>query len=187
MLAATGFLLMLVAVPLFPSAPFLKYDTGDIPVLIGAFALGPWLGVWIALLKDLLYLLFHFTPETLVGAPMNFLAGATYACTAGGFYALRKTKTRAAISLGLGALVCTTVMALANLTVLPLFMRVFMPDVPPVDRHTLVTLLWSTIVPFNLLKASLNGVLCFLVYKKISPVLKTARWELAGAVAAESP
>jgi riboflavin transporter FmnP len=39
-------------------------------------------------------------------------------------------------------------------------------------------LLLTVIVPFNLIKATLNGVLVFVVYKRISPILKAAHWEL---------
>ncbi len=175
-MAALGFVLMsMLQVPLFPSAPFLQYDAGDIPILIAAFALGPWMGVAAAAVKNVLFLVFHMSPETWVGAPMNFLAGGTFALVAGSLYWLRKTKTRAVLSLGAGVAVSTAVMLGANLLVLPWFMAIFFPGVP---FGTTQALLIGTILPFNLLKGGLNAVLCFLVYKRVSPILKAARWEL---------
>lgn len=175
-LSAVGVCLMLlVEVPLFPLAPYLKYDAGDLPVLVGAFALGPASGVAIALLKNLLYLLLRGTPETwFVGVPMNLLAGASFAAVAGYIYSTRKTKVRAVTALALGGLVSTAVMFLANMLVLPVFLRVFLGAPTDVSMHMLLTV----IVPFNLLKAAINGVLVFFVYKRVSPVLKAARWDL---------
>ncbi|MBM3463091.1 MAG: ECF transporter S component [Armatimonadetes bacterium] len=174
-LSALGCLLMFVQVPLFPSAPFLTYDAGDIPVLIAAFALGPWKGVAAAALKNVLFLFLHPTPDLFVGAPMNFLAGASMAFVAGSLYQARKTKTRAIVSLVVGVAAMTVVMLGANLLVLPWFVRVFFPGVPAEVKGAM---LLGTILPFNVLKGSINAVLCFLVYKRISPVLKAANWEM---------
>lgn len=178
-LSAVGLCLMLlVEVPLFPSAPYLKYDAGDLPVLIGAFALGPASGVAIALLKNLLYLLVRGTPETwFIGAPMNLLAGASFAWVAGHVYSTRKTKARAVAALVLGGLVSTAVMLVANGLVLPIVLRTFLDAPVDVSMHLLLTV----IVPFNLMKAAINGVLVFFVYKRVSPVLKAARWDLPAA------
>lgn len=175
-LSTVGLCLMLIVeVPFFPSAPYLKYDAGDLPVLVGAFALGPASGAAIALMKNLLFALLRGTPETwLIGAPMNLLAGASFALVAGRLYAIRKTRTQAMVALALGGLASTVVMLGANLLVLPVFLRVFIGAPGDVPTRLLVTV----ILPFNLLKSALNGVLVFVVYKRISPVLKAARWEL---------
>lgn len=173
-LAAFGVGLWFFEVPLIPAAPFLKYDPGDIPVLIGAFALGPLTGVAISFLKCAVYVIMHASPDAFVGGFMNFLAGASFAVCAGNIYFLKKTKTRAVVSLVAGGLFSTLFMVAANLVVLPWFLRLFYPGAPDVT----VDFLLAVIVPFNLVKATLNGVLVFVVYKKISPVLKAAHWEL---------
>lgn len=174
-LSAVGFCLMLFEVPLLPSSPYLKYDAGDLPVLIGAFALGPASGVAIALIKNLLYLITRGTPETwFIGAPMNLLAGASFAMVAGYVYSARKTKVQAVTALALGGLVSTAVMLAANMLVLPIFMRVFLDVHVDISTQKLLTIF----APFNLIKATLNGVLVFFVYKRVSPVLKDARWDL---------
>ena len=179
-LAATGWILMeLIQVPLFPQAPYLRYDAGDIPVLIAALALGPWRGVAVAAMKVLLFALFHPSPDILVvGAPMNFLAGASFALVAGTLYCgPRKTRAFGILGLTLGGIASAMLMIGANLTVLPLFLRIFMPQVSPPDPATLRALLVGTILPFNLIKSGLNGVLVFFVYKRISPTLKAWNWE----------
>lgn len=170
-LAAAGITLMATTeLPLFPSAPFLKYDAGDVPVLIAAFTLGPVMGVGVAFVKSFIHLSLHGTPEAFIGAPMNFLAGASFAWCAGSIYALKKTKTRAILSLIGGGLFATVVMVGANLLVLPAFVRWFAPGGPSLSFRLLMTV----IVPFNLIKVSINGVLFFLVCKRISPIFKTS-------------
>lgn len=179
-LSAVGLCLMLlIEVPLIPGVTWLKYDLGDIPVLIGAFALGPMAGVGISLLKNLIFLILRGTPEAFVGAPMNFLAGASFALCAGNLYFVEKTRNRAMLSLLAGGLFSTVVMFGANLLVLPWFLYFFFPGAPPVT----VGYLLAIVVPFNLIKGGLNGVLVFGVYKRISPVLKAANWELPARTA----
>ena len=57
MLAAVAVVLMLFEFPLPFLPPFYKIDASELPVIIGAFAMGPWAGVLIELLKVLLNLL----------------------------------------------------------------------------------------------------------------------------------
>lgn len=173
-LAAVGLLLQQLEISIFPMAPYLKYDAGDLPVLIGAFALGPMIGACVALLKNVLFVMLRGTPDAFVGAFMNFLAGASFAICAGYPYFLKKTKTRAVLSLMAGGTASVIVMYLANLLILPAYIHLFFPDAPPATSHFLLTV----IIPFNVIKAGLNGVLVFLVYKRISPILKAAHWEL---------
>ncbi|HBF76360.1 MAG TPA: ECF transporter S component, partial [Clostridiaceae bacterium] len=56
-LSALSFVLMLIEFPLPIFPEFLKIDLGDIPAIIGGFALGPFAGFLIELIKNLLHLL----------------------------------------------------------------------------------------------------------------------------------
>lgn len=58
MLTAVAFALQFIEtpIPLMPS--FVKLDLSDLPPLLGTFALGPWWGVAIQLVKNLLHLPF---------------------------------------------------------------------------------------------------------------------------------
>ena len=51
MLAAVAVVLMLFEVPLPFLPPFYKIDASELPVIIGAFAMGPWAGALIELIK----------------------------------------------------------------------------------------------------------------------------------------
>jgi riboflavin transporter FmnP len=164
MLAALAVVVMNVQVPLLPAAPFLKYDPSDVVVLIGGFALGPAEGLAIAVLKDLAYLFAHASPWEFVGVPMNLLAVVSLVWPAATFYWARKTRVRAVLALTLGGLYSVSTMALANLLVLAPFFR-FMGL--PVPDH-LTTFVVQAIIPFNIVRCALNGVITFVIYKRVS-------------------
>ena len=75
MLAGIAVVLMLFDIPL-PFAPsFYQIDLSELPVLIGAFAMGPMAGVLIELIKVLLNLVINGTDTAFVGEFANFLIG----------------------------------------------------------------------------------------------------------------
>ena len=57
-LGAVGFVLMLLEFPLaFLIPSFIKFDFSELPALIAAFSFGPFYGVLVCLIKNLLHLL----------------------------------------------------------------------------------------------------------------------------------
>ena len=67
------------------------------------------------------------------------------------------------IGLIAGVIIATAVMCLMNYLVTPYYMGA--------PREAVVAMLIPVIIPFNLLKAGLNAVITFLVYKRISGFL----------------
>lgn len=93
MLGAVAGILMLVEFPLpFLAPPFYEMDFSELPVLVGAFAMGPAAGMLIELVKILLNLVLNGTATAGVGEAANFLMGCAFVVPAGIFY--RKKKTR---------------------------------------------------------------------------------------------
>jgi len=73
----------------------------------------------------------------------------------------------------------TLVMIPCNLVLLPLFQRLFFPNASPAQPDQVLMLLLTVFIPFNLIKGSLTSVLTFLVYKRVSPTLKSVpRWDV---------
>lgn len=64
----------------------------------------------------------------------------------------------------LGALVQTAAMVLMNMIFTPLFMGA--------PLETVLALMIPAIIPFNVLKAGINGVITFFLYKSISHLMK---------------
>ena len=102
MLAAVAAVLQFIeiSIPIMPS--FVKLDLSDLPALLGAFALGPWWGAVIQLVKNLLHL--PFGSSAGVGELCNFLLGGVFVIVAGLVYHHRKSRGSALWGSALGAL-----------------------------------------------------------------------------------
>lgn len=161
MVAISCVLVLLIRIP-FPPAPFLVYDPADIPIYITTFAFGPVAGVIVTLIVSLIQA-FVLGGDGLYGFLMHFVATGLFAVVAGCIYKHKKTKKEAVIAIVVGVLVMVAVMAMANLVITPLFMGV--------PRKAVVAMLIPIIIPFNLLKGGVNGLVTFLVYKRISAFL----------------
>jgi riboflavin transporter FmnP len=154
---------LLIHFPIIPQAPFLLYDPGDVPVLIAGFKFGAPLGIMVTAIVAVLFGL--ITGE---GGPwgilMHFLATGTYVLVASLIYSKNRTRQGALLGLIVAPLFMTGVMVLANLVVTPIYLGV--------ERNVVVGMLLPAIIPFNLLKGTINGALTFLLYKKVSHILE---------------
>ena len=162
MTAVSAVLLLIVRIP-FPPAPFLVYDPADVPIYITTFALGPAAGLAVTFVVCFLQA-FVLGGDGLYGFLMHFVATGIVAVVIGSLYRKEKTKKRAVIALVIGVIIATTVMCIMNLLVTPAYMGA------PVS--TVIAMIPTVIIPFNLLKAGLNSVLTFLLYKRISVFLR---------------
>lgn len=177
MLSVLAFVLMQFSfpIPIFPS--FLKLDAGDLPALIGGFAMGPLAGVAIVAIKNVLHL--FQTTTAGVGELSNFLVGCSIVIPSALIYKQSKTKKSALIGLLAGTLAMPLVGALTNyFIIIPFYSNIMPIDViiglgtavnPRVS--TVETLILYGVVPFNFVKASVLSLLTLLLYKHISPIL----------------
>ena len=146
--------------PIFPSAAFLEYDPADIPILIGAFAYGPVAGLLITVIAAVIQGLTVSSASGLYGVIMHIIATGVLVLVAGGIYRLIHTRVGAVIALICGTVCMGVVMMVANHFITPAFMGA---PVEVVDA-----MLLPVILPFNLLKAGINSIVTFLIYKTIS-------------------
>ena len=178
-LSAMAFVLMLIELPvpmLMPS--FIKFDFSDLPALIGSFAYGPFAGVLIELIKNLL----HLTVSTSggVGELSNFLMGAVFVFAAGLVYKVRKNKKRAIGGSLIGAFLMGAFSIPVNyFIVYPVYYN-FTPAktilaayqaIIPGMKSILMSLICFN-MPFTIVKGLINVLITFLIYKHISPILK---------------
>ncbi len=182
-LAALAAVLMLFEFPLpFIAPPFYKLDFSELPVLIGSFALGPVAGILIELIKNLLNLLFEGTTTAFVGELANFLMGCAFVLPAAFFYRAKKTRKSALCGMVVGTLTLTVVGTLINYFILipmysvlynlPLDAIIGMGQAinPAITNLPLLVVL--AVGPFNLIKGVLISALTFVLYKRVSPLLK---------------
>ena len=178
-LSALSYGLMFIQVPISIAPPFMKLDLADVPSLIGGFALGPWYGVMIQFIKNLLNLSKTMTGG--VGELSNFIVGSTFVLVSSLIYRNNKTKKNSILSLILGVLAMSAVATISNaFVVFPLYGKAMNMDLSAfaaqAGKNSLVknyfTLMIFSIAPFNIIKGAVASVVTELVYKRVSPSLK---------------
>ncbi|MDO4484989.1 MAG: ECF transporter S component [Bacillota bacterium] len=148
--------------PIFPAVAFLEYDPADIPILMGTFAFGPLAGVMLTVVTAVIQGVTVSAQSGLYGIIMHIIATSVLVLVAGLIYKKNKTRKGAVIGLICGAIAMMLVMICANMVITPLFMGV---------PRNVVWDLMPFIAGFNLVKAGINGLVTFLLYKRISGFL----------------
>ena len=179
MLSAAAFVLMFLEFPIpFLIPPFVTMDFSELPALLAAFSLGPVYGAVVCLVKNLV----HFVTMTTTGGAgeiCNFLLGACFTLPAGAIYQHIKTRRGALTGVLTGAVVMAVLSVPLNYYIsYPVYTK-FMPIDAIISMYQQIRpstngLLECLVVfnaPFTLLKGLLTTVLCFLVYKPLSPIL----------------
>lgn len=181
MLSVIAFILMYFQLPItFVAPPFMKLDISDLPVLMGAFTMGPVFGIIIAAIKNILHIVFKGTMTAGIGELSNFIISSTFAFVSAYFYRKHRTYKGAIISLTLGVLAMTFLAMLSNyFVVFPLYAKVMPMDAiiamgsAITSKITgLFTMMIYSVLPFNLIKGFTTSAVMMLVYKKISPIFK---------------
>ena len=179
MLSAVAFALMFFEFSspfLVPS--FIQMDLSERPALIGAFAMGPWYGVIICLIKNLIHLLITTTGG--VGELSNFILGAAFVLPAGLIYQRKKTKKNAVIGSVLGAAFMALLSVASNYFIVYPVYTAFLPmdtilamyqEILP-SADTLLKCLVIFNMPFTFVKGMLSVIITLLIYKHISPIIK---------------
>ena len=155
-------LVAIIHLPIIPAVPFLEYDPADIPILIGAFAFGPGAGVLLTVVTSLIQGFTVSAGSGPYGIIMHIIATSTLTLVAGGIYSRNKSKKSALIGIICGTIAMAVVMFFANLVITPLFTG---------WPRAAVMELMPFIILFNILKAGINVIVTFGVYKRISPFL----------------
>ncbi|QNK42491.1 ECF transporter S component [Caproicibacter fermentans] len=180
-LSGIAFVLMMFEFPLWFAPAFYQLDFSEIPVLIGAFAMGPAAGVLIELIKVLLYMLIHGSSTAGVGDLANFLFGSSMVIPSAVIYQHHKSRRYAIVGLITGTLALIVVSSLINAYVLlPVYAAAFhMPMNALISMGSavnpsiqgLTTFIMLAVAPFNLFKGVTVSCLTMLLYKKVSPIL----------------
>lgn len=180
MLSAVSTLLMFVdfSVPFMPS--FIKLDISELPALLASFSLGPWYGVAVCFVKNLINTLRTSTGG--VGELCNFLLGAIFVFIAGVVYKkFRHHKSRRGALIG--SFIGAAAMAILSVPLNYYFTYPIYSAFMPIDaivgmyqaiRPSVSGLLECLItfnMPFTFVKGLLDVGLCFLIYKPLSPLL----------------
>ena len=162
LVAISVVLVYFIHFPIFPAVAFLEYDPADIPILIGTFAFGPVAGVLLTNVTSVVQGVTVSAASGAYGIIMHIIATSVLVIVAGVIYKFNKTRKGAVIALICGTAAMAVVMIGANLIITPLFMGV---------PRSMVWDLMPFIVGFNAIKAGINSIVTFFLYKRISGFL----------------
>ena len=183
MFTAISVVLMYIDFPLpFLAPPFYRIDFSEVPILIGAFMLGPCAGVIMEALKNLLMLVIKGTSTAFVGELANFIVGSLLVVPAAVVYHFHRTKKMAVISLIVGAICMTAGGVILNAVyLLPKYSQLYgMPVSAFIEMGSAINSsvkdIYSFVAicvgPFNLFKSVVVGVIVMLLYPHLSRLLK---------------
>ena len=162
LVAISVVLVYFIHFPIFPAVAFLEYDPADIPILMGTFAFGPLAGVLLTIVTSVIQGVTVSAQSGLYGIIMHIIATSVLVLVAGFIYKKNKTRKGAVLALVCGTVAMVIVMICANMVIIPLFMGV---------PRSVVWDLMPFIAGFNLVKAGINGLVTFILYKRISAFL----------------
>ncbi len=167
---------------MFPS--FLDIQFSDLPALLGGFALGPVAGCIIIVIKCLLKM--PFSSTACVGELADIIVGIAFVLPASLIYRYHKNRKGAIIGMLVGALCATAAGVLANwLILIPFYAKAYGMDAivgmmvalyPDITADTVYNYyLPLAVIPFNLLRCLICGLLTYFTYK---PLSKALHWEI---------
>ena len=188
MLSAIAFALMFIEFPVPVMPSFIKYDISDLPPLFASFALGPVYGVIAELIKNILYIIVKGTTSAGIGELSNFLLGAVFCLVAGFIYKSDKNKKRAVIGCIAGALAMGIICLPINYfivypayvkfykmpleAIIGMYQAILGPVATIPTKNALFNCLLIFNVPFTFIKGLADALICILIYKPLSVVIK---------------
>ena len=168
--------LIRIPLPIFPS--FLKLNLADVPLIVATFHMGTLPGMIIVFIRCLLKL--PLSTTLYVGELADFLIGLVFVVSIGTIYKFKRNLVGAVISIAVGIIVSSLIGALINYYILiPMYVKVLyhgnekklinvlpknlVKNLKPGDIKKLLVL--GGVLPFNLFRSLINGILGYTVFK----------------------
>lgn len=172
-LAGSSYVLMFFAFPVIPLVSYMKIDFSDMPVLIATVITGPLGGIVVAGVKSLLYwITTGASIPNLIGVGSSFISSIVI--VEAFYYSdkyLRRFNRHVKIALTIlnMAVSLAIVMGILNwLVVTPLYMNLLGLKI----SIPIAQLVLTAVIPFNLIKGLLVGLVFIFVRQRVLPRLK---------------
>ncbi len=149
---------------------FLTLDFKDAISTICGMFFGPISGLVCALIVPFIEATYSGTG--VYGLIMNIISSVTLVGISSTVYKYKKTIWGAVLGLVTAAVATMGIMTLANILITPHYLKITMGLSLEVAKETVMGLLPTTIIPFNIIKSILNASIAMLLYKPISRMLK---------------
>ena len=161
-----------VVVLKFQVGGFLTFDLKDALIAVCGMYFGPLYALSIAVIVPFLEFI-TISGTGVYGLIMNILASVAFAVTASLLYKYKRTFWGAVVGLLGGIFAVVGIMLMANLLITPYYLN--MPTA------TVASMIPTLLLPFNAVKAVINGALTLLLYKPLTSALKRAGFKKVGA------
>ncbi len=182
LMGAVSAVLMLLRFPIPFMPPFLSFDLSGVMEMMGGLMFGPMEALCIIVVKILLQLVMQGSMSLGTGELQNFILSSAYVLPAVLIYHRKKTKKSAIIGMTVSSVIVAVVAVITNLyLIIPFYVKLFgmsMGDiismcsaVNPAMKDT-VSLVIFGLVPFNLIKYGATSVVTFIIYKRLSGVIR---------------
>ena len=154
---ALSLIVSFVEVPIFPAAPFLKYDPSACIAVLGGFAYGPVAGVIIGVVSAVIHGLIMGDPW---GSLMTIICVVCWTVPAVLIYRSNKSVARAAVGLVVGCILAVAGAIAGNLLITPIYTGT--------DVATVAGMILPILLPFNVLKSIIAAVISFALLKPVT-------------------
>ncbi len=158
---ALSLIVSFVEVPIFPAAPFLKYDPSAAVAAIAACGFGPAAGLIVGIVSACIHGLIMGDPW---GSLMTIIVVACWTLPLAFIYRAKKTRVAAVIGLVVGSVLALAGAIGGNLLITPIYTGT--------DVATVAAMIIPILLPFNVMKVLINDVLVFLLYKPVEGLIE---------------
>lgn len=175
MMGAVSFLMMYFEFPLPTFPPFLKIDFSEVPALVVGLIFGPWAGVGVEGMKNLIHYIVKGSETGIpIGQMANFVAGGLFVYIVSFLYQRAGNLRGLLIGLALGSMAMALLMSLSNYYIIMPAYAYFLHF--PLGEEELFKTVVYGIAPFNLLKGIILSVLVVLIYMKLGEFIRSKRF-----------
>lgn len=182
LMGALSAVLMLLRFPIPFMPPFMSFDLSGVMEMLGGYMFGPGAAFCIILVKIMMQLVIQGSLSLGTGEIQNLILSSCYVLPAVLIYYRKKTKKRAAAGMAVSSIFVAVVAVFTNLyMIIPFYANLMgntMDDfvamctaVNPMMKDAMTMALFG-IVPFNLIKYGATSIVTFLLYKKLSKLIK---------------
>lgn len=179
MFAVVSYVASLVKVPLFFFAPMYKLDFGESVILLSSFFMGPFYGICVAILKEVINILLRGTRTLFLSEITDFFISSILAFSCS-FYLKKTDYSLKNIFIGsfLGTIVRVTCSCILNYyLIIPIFSNMFSLPVNKIISSAakfipfvkdLFSFILYVVAPFNTVKSMFSCVVAVFVYRKLN-------------------
>lgn len=157
---ALSLILSFIEAPIFPAAPFLKYDPSAAIAAFAACGFGPTAGLVVGIVSAAIHGLIMGDPW---GSLMTIIAVTFWIVPIALVYRVKRTPVALLVGLVVGSILSLVAVIGGNLLITPIYTGT--------DMMTVAAMIVPILLPFNALKIVINDILVFALNKPVQSLM----------------